>query len=117
MSLDLFLEKIRNHEKVGFDDSMQIIAKSYDYQPVEFINGLADDQVVNPAGSNEGSCKIFAFAKINQLTEEQTLSLFGDYYWQEVLNDPHGSGHQNIRHFMKYGWAGIQFKGQALTAK
>ena len=64
--------------------------------------------MTNAAGSNEGSCKIFAFALHQQLTPEQTLNLFGDYY-QDVLNDPNGTSHQNIRNFMHSGWTGIKF--------
>jgi hypothetical protein len=65
---------------------------------------------------NEGSCKIFAFALIHQLSEAQTLTLFGDYY-HDVLNNPEGSGHQNIRNFIRDGWRGICFNGVALTVK
>jgi len=70
---------------------------------------------VNSAGTNEGSCKIFAFALIHQLSEQQTLNLFGDYYRIDVLTDPNGSGHQNIRNFIRDGWQGIDFKNVALT--
>ena len=34
------------------------------------------------------------------------------FYHQDVLNDQGGSGHQNIRNFMQYGWEGIQFSEQ-----
>jgi len=73
--------------------------------------------LVNQAGTNEGSCKIFAFAQLNQLNQQQTLNLFGDYYRLDVLNNPDGTGHQNIRNFMQFGWDGIRFNGEALTAK
>ena len=63
----------------------------------------------NAAGQNEGSCKILAFARLHQLTPEQTLHCFGGYYRKEVLGDPAGNSHQNIRQFMKTGWAGITF--------
>jgi len=117
MTLSKFLEKIKHDKAVSFDDTIAVITENYDYQPTAFSNGLGDHQLMNEAGKNEGSCKIFAFAKINQLDQQQTLSLFGDYYRQDVLNDPNGTGHQNIRNFMQYGWAGISFQGEALTAK
>ncbi len=85
--------------------------------PQNSATALNDHTLVNKAGTNEGSCKIFAFAQINQLDQQQTLNLFGDYYRLDVLNEPQGTGHQNIRNFMKYGWDGIHFKGVALTAK
>lgn len=112
MTLITFLEKIRSNTPVSFNETIAIITEHYHYQPTEFSNG----SLVNQAESNEGSCKIFAFGLSNNLTEQQTLKLFGDYY-VEVLNDPDGSGHQNIRNFMRDGWQGIHFKNQALKLK
>jgi len=45
------------------------------------------------------------------------LALFGDYYRSDVLKNPEGSDHQNIRNFMHKGWAGVTFKGEALRAE
>jgi len=115
MSLASFLEKIKNNEAVSFDETMAVINENYHYQPTEFSNGLGEQRLVNPAGTNEGSCRIFAFAQIHQLDKQQTLSLFGDYYRIDVLNNPAGTGHQNIRNFLQYGWEGIDFNGEALT--
>lgn len=112
MSLNTFLDKIRNNTPVSFSETIAVITEHYDYQPTEFSNGL----LINNAGTNEGSCKIFAFAQLHKLTEQQTLNLFGDYY-PEVLNDPDGTGHQNIRNFMRDGWQGISFKNAALVTK
>ena len=117
MSITAFIEKIKALENVSFNDTLNVIARHYDYQPTEFSNGVNDDIVINAAGQNEGSCKIFAFAQLNGLDQQQTLNLFGDYYRQDVLNNPDGTDHQNIRNFMRYGWDGIRFKGTALTAK
>lgn len=114
MLLDTFIHKIESGEHVTFDETMQVIADNYQYQPTEFSNGLGNDQITNAAGSNEGSCKIFAFAQLNNLDVDQTLGLFGHYYWQEVLGDSSGTNHQNIRNFIKYGWQGISFKGAVL---
>ncbi len=117
MSLALFLQQLENNEAISFQQTMDIIEQSYHYQPTEFSNGLGESKLINAAGSNEGSCKIFAFAKLNQLTAQQTLNLFGDYYRKDVLQDPDGNGHQNIRNFMQFGWEGISFSSLALTAK
>jgi hypothetical protein len=116
MSLASFLEKISNNIDVSFEETIAVINENYHYQPTEFSNGLNEDTLINKAGTNEGSCKIFSFAKIHQLDQQQTLNLFGDYYRIDVLKDPQGASHQNIRNFMKYGWKGICFKGEALSA-
>ncbi len=117
MSLTAFLQKLQNNEEISFNETISIITDNYHYIPAEFTNGLNEQQLVNAAGSNEGSCKIFAFARINQLNSQQTLALFGDFYTKEVLKDPAGTSHQNIRNFMQYGWEGIQFSQPPLTAK
>jgi hypothetical protein len=117
MSLNQFLEKIKNNEPVGFQDTISIIAEHYDYHPVEFSNGLGAQRLVNSAGVNEGSCKLFAFALLHDLNEQQTLNLFGDYYRVDVLGDPEGQSHQNIRNFIKYGWEGIEFEEMPLDEK
>ena len=117
MSLTAFIDKIKHNSPVSFDETIAVISENYHYQATEFSNGLNEQRLVNPAGSNEGSCKIFAFAQLNGLDPQQTLNLFGDYYRIDVLTDPHGTSHQNIRNFMQYGWAGIDFNGVALMAK
>jgi len=109
MPLKSFITRITSNEKVSFDETMAIINECYDYTPTQFTNGLADAMLTNAAGTNEGSCKIFAFASLNQLNSSQTLNLFGDYYHKEVLTDLKGTDHQNIRNFMQSGWEGIQF--------
>ncbi|WP_031432721.1 HopJ type III effector protein [Methylomarinum vadi] len=117
MTVTEFLDRLKNNETIDFADSMAVIADHYHYQPTAFSNGLGADKLDNPGGTNEGSCKIFAFARLHRLDPAQTLQLFGDYYRKDVLEDPTGSGHQNIRNFMKYGWEGIHFSANALTEK
>ena len=112
--LQEFFAKLRNKD-VDFEDTIHVINTLYDYQPTRFANGITT-VVMNEAGQNEGSCRIFAFALLNNLNEQETLACFGRFY-QEVLNDPQGSSHGNIRNFMRDGWAGISFEGKALTAK
>ena len=102
-----------NPETVEFSDVMQCIERHYDYTPTDFSNGSAE----NAAGTNEGSCKIFAFAKLNDLSKDETLALFGDYYREDVLAHPEGQDHANIRNFMQTGWDGIQFASEAITLK
>jgi len=96
---------------VSFSDVMQVISDHYHYTPCRFTNG----DTVNDAGTNEGSCKILAFAKLQGLDEQQTLHLFGDYYRIDVLQHPDGDDHQNIRNFMVDGWFGVAFEAEPLA--
>lgn len=114
MNLSTFLEKLQEQpEQIQFTDTMQVIEANYTYTATLFKNG----DTSNEAGTNEGSCKIFAFAKLNFLEPESTLACFGDYYRKDVLKNPDGDDHQNIRQFMLHGWDGIEFDGDALKAK
>jgi hypothetical protein len=115
-SLEEFLSGVRAARPVAFRDVIATIERYYEYRPTRFRNGQGDDAVVNEPGINEGSCKIFAFAHLNGLTEAETLALFGEYR-DEVLADPGGDGHRNIRSFLKHGWAGIRFESEALVRK
>ena len=118
MSLNALLNKIKTQpELVSFNEVMSFIADHYNYSATRFTNGEGEDCVTNEAGTNEGSCKIFAFAQINGLTEAETLACFGDYYRQDVLAHPSGTDHANIRTFMKHGWASIHFDQPPLSAK
>jgi hypothetical protein len=35
----------------------------------------------------------------------------------DVLKNPNGTDHQNIRNFIEFGWDGISFDGEALKKK
>lgn len=118
MTLDQFINTLQtNPEEVSFEDTMAVIHNNYDYSQTQFSNGSGASPLINEAGSNEGSCKIFAFAKLNNLNIEETLHCFGDFYRVDVLKKPHNNDHQNIRNFMLHGWEGIRFSGQALKLK
>jgi len=109
-----FLEKLNTTENtIEFSDTMAVIDKNYEFTAKEFKNG----DLINQAGENSGSCKIFSFAKLNQFTQKQTLACFGKYYREDVLQNPNNTDHQNIRNFMKTGWQGIEFKEPALKNK
>ena len=49
---------------------------------------------------NYSSCKLFAFAQLNALSEMETLALFGTFYRDDVMNNPDGEDHANIRNFI-----------------
>lgn len=100
-------------ENIMFNDVISFIDERYDFTPTKFTNG----NTVNEADKNNGSCKVFSFAKLNDLSKDETLSLFGDFYRNDVLKNPTGSDHQNIRNFMQFGWDGISFEGEALKQK
>ncbi|MFZ5502922.1 MAG: HopJ type III effector protein [Pseudomonadota bacterium] len=112
--METFLKKLKTApENATFEAAMAVIDAHYDFTPTAFRNGGSR----NEAGQNNGSCKIFSFARLHALTAEQTLHCFGDYYRDDVLKHPQGSDHQNIRNFIKTGWDGIAFEGNALTVK
>lgn len=118
MNTQELLELIQNNPtEVEFDRVIEVINNDYDYTPTQFYNGLGDKQVVNEAGTNEGSCKIFAFADMNDLNESETLSCFGKYYREDVLGNLSGTDHGNIRNFMKFGWEGLHFDNPPLAIK
>ena len=98
---------------IQFKDVIAFIHEHYDFTPTKFTNG----NTVNEADQNNGSCKVFSFAKLNALSKEETLVLFGDFYRTDVLQNPEGNDHQNIRNFMEFGWDGISFEGEALKRR
>jgi hypothetical protein len=51
------------------------------------------------------------------LGKKETLACFGSYYTKDVLENPNGTDHQNIRNFMIGGWDGISFDNEALSLK
>lgn len=112
MNLNELLEEL-NRQPVDFKKVIEVIETEYSFTPTRFINGSQ----INEANTNNGSCKIFAFGQLHGLSEQATLNAFGDFYTQDVLQNPNGSDHQNIRNFMQSGWKGVTFDGQALTAK
>lgn len=114
MPLNTFIAQLTNSpDTIQFQDSIAIIDILYDFTPTAFRNG----ELFNAAGQNSGSCKLFSFAQLHQLTPQQTLACFGAYYREDVLQHPDATDHQNIRNFMKFGWSGIEFEGNALIIK
>ena len=109
-----FITALKKNPKANeFSKTIQVIEDHYMFTPCSFTNG----DLKNNPGENNGSCRIFAFAKLEGLSEYFTLACFGKYYFEDVLENPDGDNHQNIRSFMKTGWKGIQFKGNPLQEK
>ncbi len=114
MELQQFLDALASSpEQVEFDTTIAVIEANYDFTPAAFVNG----ETKNGAGENNGSCKIFAFGLLNNLSKEATLACFGHFYREDVLQHPQNNDHQNIRNFMQTGWDGVKFESTALTAK
>ena len=113
-SIEALLNKVNlTPDTVEFSEVMQVITDNYQYTPTRFSNG----DLINEAGTNEGSCKLFAFAKLQTLSEAQTLACFGTYYRDDVLKNPQGIDHNNIRNFISLGWTGVLADHLALVPK
>ncbi|RYD85399.1 MAG: HopJ type III effector protein [Sphingobacteriales bacterium] len=95
-----------------FADVIGFIEGQYTHQPTAFKNGSA----YNEATQNQGSAKVLGFAKLNNLSADDTLLLFAEHY-RAVLATPDAADHQNIRQFMANGWGGVVFEGTSLIAK
>lgn len=113
MNIQQFIDILKaSPTKVTFSETMQVIDDNYNFTPTAFKNG----EIKNDAGQNNGSCKLFAFAKLQNLTKEETLFCFGEHY-QSILADENGTSHQNIRNFMNTGFEGLVFEGDVLKRK
>ena len=114
MNLETFFTKLNSApESVEFAETMAVIDEHYEFTETAFSNGSLENQ----AGENSGSCKLFSFAKLNDLNKTSTLACFGHYYRDDVLKNPNANDHLNIRNFMSTGWQGISFVGNALISK
>ncbi len=114
MTIEAFKIKLKDNPKqITFSQTMKVIEDNFNFTPTAFKNGTLS----NTEEQNYGSCKIFAFAIIEGLSKAATLACFGQYYFDEVLNHPNGSGHHNIRNFIHTGFEGLSFNNQPLTRK
>lgn len=114
MTIKDYLDRLNNSpETLDFHVLMDVIDRHYEFTPTAFRNG----DISNAPGENSGSCKLLAFAQLHSLSEQQTLACFGQYYRNDVLGDPDGSSHLNIRNFMRTGWSGIEFAAVPLLLR
>lgn len=116
MIFQTLLERVKKAE-ADFEDVIAYVNDHYEYTPTRFSNGTGASPVINEAGSNEGSCRLFALAALKGLSEADTVQLFGRFYREDVLQHPDAGDHANIRRFMRDGWAGLHFDGAALVAR
>ena len=83
-----------------FNSVIAMIDATFHYTPQPFTVGKGTtQQLTSEAGTNEGSAKVFSFAKLSGLSKEATLALFCEHY-ENVVGDPEGTAHGNIRAFM-----------------
>ena len=111
---DLITRLAETPESVTFQMAMDVIAADYNYNPSAFTIA---DAISSAAGSNEGSCKILAFAQLNGLDDAATLHCFGDFYRVDVLQHPNAVDHGNIRALMQHGLAAVRFEGEVLRRR
>ena len=109
MTILELINKAKQSESIVFAAVIETIDANYTFTPTYFKNG----EVVNEANVNNGSCKVFSFAKMHELSAQETVFLFGEHY-QKVLETPNDTDHQNIRNFLKFGWDGVVFDKEAL---
>ena len=64
MNLNRFLQKLKDSpENIEFTDTMAVIDELYEFTETEFKNG----NLLNKAGENSGSCKLFALVNVQPL--------------------------------------------------
>lgn len=109
MTVTEFLQAIKQPEH-RFADTLAFIDANYQYTACAFDNaGLH-----NAAGSNQGSCKIFGLALLENLSTYDALLAFGEHY-RHVLATPDGSDHANIRQLLKHGLESVHFNQLPLS--
>lgn len=114
MTLNDFVDRLYTQpEHIQFDETVSLIDREFEFTPVAFSVGSQH----NKEGTNLGSCRLLTFAHAMNLSQKATLALFGDYYRKDVLGNPEGQDHANIRQFMRHGWKGVHFSDTALKKK
>lgn len=106
------LLKLLRLKKIKFDEVLTLIDQEYDFIPSSFRNGVK----LNNSEENQGSARVLYYAKLNNLSKEDTLLLFAEHY-SHVLDSPNGVDHQNIREFLLNGWEGVFFANVLLKKK
>ena len=60
MKINSLLEAVQNSEILEFSNVIAAIDAHFEFTPTTFTNG----SVTNEANTNNGSCKVFSFAKM-----------------------------------------------------
>ena len=70
--ITIFLTKLRTDpENIQFSDVIALIDAHYDHIPTVFSNGA----MINEATQNQGSAKVFSFARIHNLSKIENLTM------------------------------------------
>jgi hypothetical protein len=109
---DLLAAVYSDSKTLAFADVLSAIDAEFDFTPSAFVNG----ELKNSETENQGSCKVLCFAHKAGLSEGHAVRLFAEHY-RDVLADPKGDSHQNIRQFMKHGWHKVSFEKKPLQKK
>lgn len=109
-----FSESIKNDENfynsITYQQTIDFIDKHYCYFAVPFKCG----DITYEPNVKTGAAKIFSFGLMTQMTKDQTLRLFGEYYRDLKPTDDR----PNVKNFIDYGWNGISFSsGLAIVSK
>ena len=108
-----FIERLRTTpETMQFAEVIALIDSHYSHTPTAFVNGT----VTNQASENQGSAKVFSFARLHGLNQTETLHCFAEHF-RAVSDNPTGNDHENIRQFIAKGWQGVQLPQTCLTTK
>ena len=109
--LEGFRARLHGHD-YQFGETLEFIAEHYDYSPSAFKNG----DLHNPAGQNEGACRLIGLALLESLSLEEALLGFGEHF-RSVLSNPDGQDHGNIRALMNSGLTGVRFAAAPLQRR
>ena len=70
------IHQVKQAEVLMFSEVLSTIDASYNFTPTKFKNG----SVINEANTNNGSCKVFSFAKLHNLNSSETL-----FYLENII--------------------------------
>jgi len=106
-----FLQQLPQTDFV-FETTLEFIEAHYTFTASAFNNV----GVINSDKQNQGSCKVFAFGQLFELTQQQALQCFGQHYL-DVLATPEVDNHLHLRLVLKDGLADLPFDHFPLEKK
>jgi hypothetical protein len=87
--------KIKYNARIHFAETIAVIEQHYDFEPTALRMVLNTMLLVKTQDLVK-----YLFCR-NARLQKQTLACFGAYYFEDVIGNPNGTDHQNIRNFMK----------------
>ncbi|KAJ1637914.1 HopJ type III effector protein-domain-containing protein [Pavlovales sp. CCMP2436] len=108
------LVKVRTQPgSVMFAETLEAIDQAFEFFGTKFVNGA----VSSTSSENEGSSKVLSLSQLVGMTTDETLVCFGEHY-RDVVADPSGSSHANVRALMTTGLEAVLFSnGPSLTLR